>query len=240
MAEPVKIMYFAPRPEGRSLEDFRARWRRHGDLGMSQPLWKHMYRYAQLDALAPEESGVAGGGTAEAEVGGIGEIWVRSDEELAEVFADPSAAAMPPDEVKTFGRELGSLLLPTREHVLIEDGPVALLLVGLIHRPATFPKDRFSERWLESGQHFVGLQELSGHVSRYVQNHVLPPSVEADGVVQLGFPSADAANAFLAEPKLAEEMVPYEADFVDHSRLTTLVTRENVLYDVDPAAPAVN
>jgi hypothetical protein len=242
MSEPVKIMYFAPRPEGRSLADFRERWRQHGELGMSQPLWKHMYRYTQLDALTPEESGVNGAGisTAEAEVGGIGEIWVHSDEELEEVFADPSSAAMPPDEIETFGRELGALLLPTREQVLIDDGPVALWMVGLIHRPAAFPKGGFSERWLESGQHFIGLEEISRHVSRYVQNHVLPPSVEADGVVQLGFSSADAANAFFAEPKLGEEMVPYEADFVDHSRMTTVLARANVLYDVDPAARAAN
>lgn len=234
MGEQVKLIYFAPRPAGRSLADFRARWRQHGALGMSQPLWRHMTLYKQLDALEPSESGLGGAGlaaTAEDEWGGVGQIWVRSEQALGELFEDPSRAAMPPDEVETFGRELGASIMQTREQVVFDRGPVELSFVALIHRPPGFPRERFSARWTESGAHFCALEEVSRHANRYIQNHALPGSEWADGVVEVGFGSAAAAAAFFAEPKLVEDMAPSEADFVDHSRMTSLLVRENLLYD---------
>jgi hypothetical protein len=243
MAEQVKVIYFAPRPEGRSLEDFRARWREHGKLGMSLPLWEWIGRYKQLDALTPEESGLPLEGiaaTAEDRLGGVGQIWVRSDEAMAKIWADPDVRRMEVDEEETFGRKLGTLQLPTRETVVIDRGvPAAFSFQSIIHRTAGVSREEFSDGWADSGAKFAESPEFTDHLSFYIQNRVMEGSDEADGVVELGFPSVAEAAAFFAEPRLGEWLIPYEASFVDHARMVSLVTRENLLYD-DPAMVATS
>jgi hypothetical protein len=242
MAEQVKIIYFAPRPEGRSLEDFRARWREHGKLGMSLPLWEQIGRYKQLDALTPAESGLPLEGiaaTAEDSLGGVGQIWVRSDEAMAKIWADPDVRRMEVDEEETFGRQLGSLQMPTREAVILDQGqPAAFSFLSVIHRTPGVSREEFSDRWADSGAKFAESPEFTDHLAHYIQNRVMDGSDEADGVVELGFPSAAEAGAFFAEPRLSEWLIPYEASFVDHARMISLVTRENLLYDDPAMAPA--
>lgn len=233
MGEPVKVIYFAPRPEGRSRADFRDRWRRHGALGMSLPLWRHMLRYEHRDARSAAEVGVelpALAATAEDEYGGVGQIWIRDDEALATIWADPDVRRMEVDEEETFGRQLGALQLPTREQVVFDRAPTAFSFMAVIHRADGVDREAFSAGWEASGAQLAAA-DMSAHLSRYVQNRVLPESDAADGVVELGFTSPEAAAAFFGDPGLAEWLIPKEAEFIDHGRMVSLLTTETVLFD---------
>ena len=232
--DPIKLIYFGPRPRDRNLSAFRQRWRQHADLGMSRPFFRHMTLYKHLDALEPTEFGLSAAGlpaTAEGEIGGVGEIWVEGSKALAEVIADPTAAVMLPDEVETFGRELGNSVIPTREHLVVERGPVALSLVSLVFRAKASPSVNFSERWRQAGEHLLSIDKLSRHLSRYVQSQALSPHDDAQGFAELGFPSKGAANSFFAELALLNELASEEAGFIDHSRIINLFVVEKVLFD---------
>src|ERR1700754_1443236 len=79
--QQVKVMYYAPLPEGRSHAAFSARWRQHGELAMGLPMWRHMARYVQFDALVAGQHGLADeqlGMLRNAGYGGGGAVWFPS------------------------------------------------------------------------------------------------------------------------------------------------------------------
>ena len=49
----LKMIYLARRKPGFSLDDFIRRWRKHGALGMEQPLWRQAVGYVQAEPIRP-------------------------------------------------------------------------------------------------------------------------------------------------------------------------------------------
>ncbi len=49
----MKLIYLAQKKPGFSRDAFLARWRRHGALGMAQPLWRHAIGYIQAEPIEP-------------------------------------------------------------------------------------------------------------------------------------------------------------------------------------------
>ncbi|MFZ0384144.1 MAG: hypothetical protein WAL22_00640 [Solirubrobacteraceae bacterium] len=52
--------------------------------------------------------------------GGVGALWIRSEEVLAELAQQPADQVMKADEPEAFGRLLGSDMVPSRPHVVID------------------------------------------------------------------------------------------------------------------------
>ncbi|HEY6761225.1 MAG TPA: EthD domain-containing protein [Baekduia sp.] len=236
--QQVKVMYYAPLPEGRSHAAFSARWRQHGELAMGLPLWRHMARYVQFDALVAGQHGLADeqlGMLRNADYGGVGSIWFHSAEALAEAVADPDNRRMEADELETFGRRLGSDLVAATEHVVIDRGPAAITVLNALHRTAGVSRASFSEQWRAMGDALAATPELARHVRSYVQDHALPDAEGWDGMVELGFDAPADFFAFVAEPKTSEWMMPHEAAFIDIPRGRPLITAGAVLY----AGPAL-
>jgi hypothetical protein len=241
--QPIKVMYFGPKPADRSHEAFRARWRQHGALAMGLPMWDHHIHYEQFDVLTAGEEGLLPEQAAMAATetyGGVGMIWMRDADAMAAVLVDPDVSVMQTDEVETFGAELGESLVPTIEHVIYERGPGRITLIGRIVRQPDITRQQFSEQWAAMGPQVAATSELTRHCVSYRQNHALPDAAGADGFVQMGFDSAQDLAAFMAEPKIAEWLLPTEAAFVDASRLELVFAKQNVLYDEasDTAAAA--
>lgn len=49
----MKLIYLAQKKPGFSRDAFLARWRRHGALGMAQPMWRHTIAYIQAEPIQP-------------------------------------------------------------------------------------------------------------------------------------------------------------------------------------------
>jgi hypothetical protein len=232
--QQIKVMYFGPRPAGRSHAAFRDRWREHGRLAMGLPMWRHMTRYEQFDVLCEGEEGLTAdhlAGTDTDAFGGVGMIWFRDAHALASASADPDVAVMCADEVKTFGAELGTRLVPTVENFVVDRGPGAITMLGTVWRRPELTREQFSEQWRALGAKFGEQPELAGHVSRYVQNHAVDGAGGCDGLVQLEFESVADIGAFMAEPLLTEWLLPAESAFHVLERLETVIAIRNVLYD---------
>jgi hypothetical protein len=234
----IKVMYLAPLPQGRSHEAFRPRWRQHGRLAMGLPMWQHMTRYKQCDVLVAGERGLTPEhleSMREDAYGGVGMIWFRDADALAAASADPDVATMQRDEVETFGRELGTNLVPTGEQVLFDHGGSAITLVGAVHRREGLAREAFSREWRAFGEALTATPEVAGHARKYVQNHTIADAPWCDGFVELGFASADEFAAFMEAFAATAGFVEREGTFVDYGRLEVVLTAETVLYDEAPA-----
>jgi EthD domain len=231
MGAAVKVIYFAPKPKETSTAAFRRRWREHGELAMSLPNFQHMTRYEQRDALTAEELDAEVLPPGGAELGGVGQIWIRDDEAAAAVFADPDVALLEKDEEETFGQRLGSRLMPTRERVVLDKGTAELSIVAQMQRRYGVSRERFAEAWNEVADRIAASPEVSRHLARYVVNQVMPSSEEADGVVEVGFASAPDAVAFRTDSGLRQLLAPFEAEFQDAARMVAVLTSTTVLYD---------
>lgn len=231
--QEIKVMYYAPRPADRPAAAFTERWRRHGELAMGLPMWRHMVRYVQYDSLAPGEHGLAEdhlAATHNGGYGGVGAIWFASADALQEAVADPDVALMEADEVVTFGRQLGASLVPTTEVVVVDDGPAAITVLNQLHRPAGVTRESFSDQWRAMGDAVAQAPELRRHLRSYVQDHAVPGAEGWDGIVELGFDTPGDFFAFMGEPKTTEWLLPHESAFIDIARGQPLITAATVLY----------
>ncbi|MDX6410421.1 MAG: hypothetical protein QOE13_3492 [Gaiellaceae bacterium] len=228
-------MYAAPMADGGTHQRFRERWQQHGALAMGLPMWTHMTRYQQFDALTPEEQGLPdelGAMLATSRYGGVGAIWFESAEELAAVMADPDVQVMVADEIETFGRALAESLVPcTPETVIAPREEAAVVLLGQVWRRPELERSEFAERWRDHGRRFAADGDVTRHLSYYVQNHALSDIDGADGFVEIGFPSTAALAAFLVEPAIGGELAEREARFLRPEALELLVCRERQVYD---------
>jgi len=201
-------------------------------------MWRHMARYKQCDVLEAGERGLTSDRLRSMRVdayGGVGMIWFRDADALGAATADPDVATMQRDEVETFGRELGTNLVPTVEHVLFDHGGSAITLVGAVHRRQGLAREAFSGKWREFGEALTATPDVVGHARKYVQNHTLADAPWCDGFVELGFASADELAAFMEAFEGTEGFVEREGTFVDYGRLEVVLTAETVLYDEAPA-----
>lgn len=110
----LKLIYLANRKPGFSFDEFVCRWRKHGALGMSQPLWRFALGYVQAEPILPSPIP----GTAE-EFDAVACYMVR-DEMFSEMDEDdiPGAMAMAGDELETFSSPIpGVSLWVSEEHI---------------------------------------------------------------------------------------------------------------------------
>jgi hypothetical protein len=98
----LKLIYLAHRKPGFTPDEFVCRWRRHGALGMSQPLWRFARGYVQCEPIRPAP--LAG---ASQDYDAIA-CYMVDDAMLTGMTDDdmPGAIAMAEDELETFSRPI--------------------------------------------------------------------------------------------------------------------------------------
>jgi hypothetical protein len=111
-----KLMFVARRRPGLTPPAFVARWRQHGALAMTMPLWKRMHTCVQASVLQPAPiTGASAGYNA------IGLLWTSDAPMSAQDLKD--VEALTHDEIETFAGYIGPLTHPVEEEVLKLAGP---------------------------------------------------------------------------------------------------------------------
>lgn len=110
----LKLIYLARRKPGFTFDEFVCRWRKHGTLGMSLPLWRFALGYVQAEPILPAPIP----GTTE-EFDAVACYMVRDDMFSAMGEDDvPGAIAMAEDELETFACPIPEVSLwVTEEHI---------------------------------------------------------------------------------------------------------------------------
>lgn len=114
-----KLIYLAKRKPDLTYAQFTARWRKHGALAMSLPLWRHMSGYVQADVLHPSPVP----GTSE-DFDGVGVLWAPSDD----MWRNPqpedirNVETLLEDERHTFGHAIPEVSLIVDEEVRRDTG----------------------------------------------------------------------------------------------------------------------
>jgi hypothetical protein len=110
----LKLIYLAKRKPDLSFDQFVRRWRQHGALGMSQPLWRFAVSYVQAEPL--KDSGIAGVSTEYDAVA----TYAVDDAMFSEMNDDdmPGALAMAEDELETFSCPISDVSLWVQEDVI--------------------------------------------------------------------------------------------------------------------------
>jgi hypothetical protein len=115
----LKLMYLAKRKSDFTHTQFAARWRKHGALAMSLPLWRHMSGYVQADVLHPTPVP----GTSEG-FDGVGILWAPSDDmwRNPEPEDERGVQTLLEDEHHTFGHPIPEVSLIVDEEVRRDAG----------------------------------------------------------------------------------------------------------------------
>lgn len=117
-----KLIYLTRRNPAFAREEWTARWRQHGALGMSRARWKNVRRYVHCDLIEPQgEEGAYLG-----DHDGVGLIWHRSVEHRNAHFSDNEAQeVMEADEDETFAEKIWLHCLSAEEQIIAEPDPDA-------------------------------------------------------------------------------------------------------------------
>src|SRR5579875_3255371 len=112
-----KQFYLVRRHPVLSRAEFRAAWRRHGELAMRLPLWANVRRYSQGDvAEVPAEIRAQLPGD-EQPADGIAAVWFRDARAVRDAHSDPDRALLLADEDRIFAHRTASASLFTEEIV---------------------------------------------------------------------------------------------------------------------------
>ncbi|HTT93382.1 MAG TPA: hypothetical protein VMF55_01815 [Solirubrobacterales bacterium] len=240
-----KIVYLAEPNPAVPAAEWPARWREHGEVVRSLPLWRHLWRYEQDLALPlPEEvAGLVPGPADDGRYGGVGVCQYRSEAAVEEMRDEPGHGPVREDERETFARTVEHFTVVAHEEVRREREPTGLKLITfLLRRDGS--RDDFWRAW---GQLIASdaVAPLLDRASAYIESRVTdrtryPVAVaddrdrdrfpDFDGVVEVGFRDGAALAAAAADPACA---AGFEAigSLVDPSRSITVLTDEEVLYD---------
>jgi len=234
--DQIKVMYFGPIPERTSCAEFRQRWRQHARHAMAMPFWRFINRYQHFDALAPGERGISeelyAAVNADRKCGGVGCTWYPDREALdANLELYDELQPLLEDEEETFGRQLGSDVVPVVENRVIDRGPATLTLLSGLWAKPDVGRASFSQQWRDMAASLSEYGGVERHLVTYVQNHSLEGFEGRDGLAEYGFASAEALSAFLAEPKLADWLASGQTDLVVSTRKQTIIGAEHTLFD---------
>jgi len=209
----VKYLYLTKRKPGFTPDAFTIRWRKHGALGMSMPLWHHSLLYVQAEVIRPLP--VPG---ASDDYDGIAYIVTNDEAFAAETTPEDkvSAETLLNDELETFAGPIPPVMLFLTEEILKkgEPGGVTAFLFFIDGRKAKPIAERY-QKCRDANR--VVLNNRRDDLQIPPFKSVLPYRA----VVEVSANSASALNVIL-EP--GQEAAWRQADL-------TVVTREAVLWD---------
>lgn len=222
-----KLIYFAERPKGVDPEGFKARWRQHARLGMSQPRWSNVARYVHCDAIAVADAALPPG-----PCDGVAMVWYRSEEtRLAHVSDRDAGPVMKRDEADTFARPVREVAALCEEDVLRPCTPARYKLFLRLWAPEGQPREEFQAVWLERfTPRLLANLDAAKACRGYIENRargedsgqaVPPPLCDEIAEIATSVPQAAAVAVRLSLDEVAGSF-----DTVD-----AIWTEETVLYD---------
>jgi hypothetical protein len=234
-----KQFYLAKRHPALSRAEFRAGWRRHGELAMRLPLWKNIWRYTQGDtADVPAATRARLTGFAQ-DVDGIATVWFRDIDAVARVPADPDHAKLLADEDRIFERRVAETSLFTEEFVERDLGATMVKLVIFLARRPSITREQFARAWREPRRELALADGMHGIVRSCRRSVTVDlPGTERgrsslgryDGVVEVGFASAEDLIVAVADDGFLGALESCHADLVEPASTATLITTELLLY----------
>ena len=116
----LKFMYFAKRKPGFTPETFIPRWRQHGALAKSLPMWRNMALYIQADTIRPVP--IAG---ASSEYDGFSYAVARDEQLFKNPSPDDAANVkrLLNDELETFEAPIPPVLMFVDDEILRKGAP---------------------------------------------------------------------------------------------------------------------
>jgi len=122
---------------------------------------------------------------------------------------------------------LCQLTVSTAEHVYFERVSPAVEIIAFVYRVPGISRAEFHRRYTLLGERLRDWGGPAALMCRYAQNHVLGDDGGdgPDAIGELGFATAEDLTAMLRAPWLFDELLPYEAGFVDHSRSLQMIAR---------------
>jgi uncharacterized protein (TIGR02118 family) len=110
-------------------------------------------------------------------------------------------------------------------------------LLFLLKRASHLSPDQFHRYWQEMHAPLVdGIEEISRHMRKYVQNHVVASFGDAseppyDGVLEVWFDDLETLRDVLEERRYAELVAPDEKRFIDVAATIGLVVTEQMMWE---------
>jgi EthD domain len=234
-----KQFYVARRHPAMSRGEFRANWRRHGELAMRLPLWSNICRYTQGDtADVPPATGERLAGFVQT-ADGIATVWFRDADAVGRVPADPNHAVLLADEDRIFERRVAGTSLFTEEIVERDRGATMAKLVRFIARRSALTREEFARGWERSGQELALSRRTRGLVCSYRRSVAvdlpgLPPGESTlgryDGVAEVGFASVADLVVAVADDDFVAALDASHDEVAEPAATTTMITTELLLY----------
>jgi hypothetical protein len=234
-----KQLYLARRSPALTLAEFRARWRRHGELAMGLPLWHNIFRYTQGDSIevpAGTRSRLQG---FDDSYDGIATVWFNDVAAVGAIPADPDHPILLRDEDEIFDRPVGETSIFTDEVVERDLGATMVKLVLLVRRHPGLAQAEFEAAWgaqtpalerAEAGWKLV----RSYRRSVAIEMPGLDPSASSlggyDGIAEIGFASLEDLTEAVADDAFVRALDDGFSVYGDPSRRVALVTTELLLY----------
>jgi hypothetical protein len=234
-----KQFYVAKRNPSMSRGEFRASWRRHGELAMRLPLWSNVCRYTQGDTaeVPPATRDRLAGFVQTAD--GIATVWFRDADAVRRIPADPDHAVLLADEDRIFERRVAGTSLFTQEIVERDLGATMVKLVRFLVRRDTLTRDEFAWAWARNGQDLALPQRARSLVRSYRRSVALDlPAMQSDdstlgrydGVAEIGFASIEDLVVAVADDDFVAALDASHEDVTKPGSTTTMITTELLLY----------
>lgn len=222
-----------------SRAEFRAGWRRHGELAMRLPLWAHIGRYSQGDVaeVPPAIRAQLPGDAQPAD--GIAVVWFRDAGAARSARDDPDRELLLADEDRIFAHRTAAASLFTEEIVERDLGACMVKLVVFLARRDGLTRSGFARAWAEAGRQLRAPERLRSLVRTYRRNVALElPGLNGngsrlagyDGVAEIGFTSLEDLIAALADDGFIDALDATHRAAAEPARTTTMITTDLLLY----------
>jgi EthD domain len=235
----LKQFYLAERHPALSRAEFRASWRRHGELAMRLPLWSHVTRYSQGDvATVPAATRERLPGQTQG-ADGIACVWFRDFTSVRTMASDPDRDVLLADEDRIFARRTAATSLYTREIVERDLGACMVKLVVFLSRRTNLTREGFVRGWEEDGRELRAPERIQRLVRAYRRHVVLElPGLRVDdsalagcdGVTEIGFTSLQDLITAVADDGFVGALDGAHRAVAEPTRTTTMITTDLLLY----------
>lgn len=237
-------MYLARRNPDLARGSFPERWRRHGELAMSLPFWRHASGYFHNDVLEDPPSGVDSH-TPEpwsSDYDGVGVVFLPSAADMESLITHQDFPVLLADEWGAFNEPVANFSVLTTEEVHKERRGTAIKFFAFLRAAAGVDRADFTARWRAHVGLVMRSEDLSRLVLRYAHNHPVPLEAAGEsemsvrdridqgiadvgGIVEVGFASRADMEAYLQHPDRAAIRADLER-FVDLERSIFVATNE--------------
>jgi hypothetical protein len=248
MSSELKSLYLARRNPALARSAFPERWRRHGELAMSLPFWRHACGYFHNDVLddPPRDADTQLGDAWSTDYDGVGEVLMPSAADMEGLITHPDFPVLLADEWGAFNEPVANFSILTTEELHKDRTGTAIKLFAFLRPAAGVDRETFAERWRAHVALVMRSEELARLIIKYAHNHPVPLDAAGDaeatvreridlgladvsGVTELGFASRADMVAYLGHP--AREGIRKDMqEFVDLARTIIVATNEVTMY----------